>query len=68
MGINGPYKKPGLINSRSEMDLYSDFYDPPRERVDSKKNNSLEYTYIIKYHYVTISCNIPYNIQKTAEV
>jgi hypothetical protein len=39
------------------------FYDPPHERVDSEKNDSLEYTYTIKYHYdIFITC-LKFNIK-----
>jgi len=40
-----------------------DFYDPPHERVDRKKNYSLGYVYIIKYHYDIFITSLEFNIK-----
>ena len=39
------------------------FYDPPHERVDRKKNDSLEYTYTIKYHYDIFITSLEFKIK-----
>ena len=50
-GNEGPVYKTGVDKLAFGDGPVHGFYNPPHERVDSEKNNDLEYTYTIKYHY-----------------